>query len=176
MENLDIFGLFAFSASLFAINIICSMLKSSIKQQPTGNLSLLFWIINDMSLGIQTHGSIQCVLAFVSRFSQVRLYLRQNPNVSMAVCSFGEVTNTSTLFYAGTICLIRILCYKYVSFMEETIGEKAIRACMFGVSFVFGIGCCAALIVSRDIFSGTMYNIVTGQGLMDQPKIGNSKL
>ena len=173
MDTLDIFGLFAFGISLFAINIICSMLKNSITKQPTGNLSLLFWIINDISLGIQAHGSIQCVLAFVSRFSQVRQYLKLNSNLSMVVIGIADLTNTSTLFYAATICIVRLLCLKFVSFMEETVGEKNTRLCMSSVSLIFGLGCVTVLIVSKDIFSGAMYSVVTGQGLLDQPQIGN---
>ena len=66
-------------------------------------------------------------------------------------------------FSQGSFCLVRILCLRQISLMEESVGEKVTRFMLFCFSICVAILNCTALIFSGDISSGTVFNMITRQ-------------
>ena len=96
-----------------------------------------------------------------SRFELVTGVVADHRAVAVVVGTFAEVVNSTTLVHLGSFCLVRILCLRFISFMEETLGERVIRLSLFSFSFAAALTNCAALIASGDILNGTVYNVMT---------------
>ena len=151
----------AFLLSLITSNSLCLVVKGYISSQPAGNLSLFVLMVKDIFTGIQFHSSTHCLLGMVSRLELVTATVADHRAVAVVVGTFAELVNTTTLVHLGSFCVVRILCLKYISFMEETLGERVIRLSLFCISFAAAGANCAALIASGDILNGTVYNMMT---------------
>ena len=158
---LEVVWFLAFLISLVASNCLCSIIKGFISSLPAGDLSLFVHMMNDLYTGIHFHTSIHCILGMVSRFEPVTAAVAGSNAAAVVIGSLIELMNTSMLVHLGLLCIIRILCLKYISFMEETLGEKIIRITLLSLSFAAAVINCTALIVSGDILSGTVYNVMT---------------
>jgi hypothetical protein len=149
-----------FTFSIFILNFLSFMIKSYIVNQPSGNKSLFVYMILDICTVIQIHGTLHCSLGILSRCDAITDFLRDNENVSVILCIFVELVNTATIFHLGNSCIVRILCLKYISFMEETVGERATRGLLALISLSAGIGNSSALVVSGgDYFTNQILSI-----------------
>ena len=172
MDDLSLYWTFAFLTSILALNLQCSLIKSFISNQPSGHLSSFVGMVQDIFVAVQIHGTTHCILAIISRFDFVTNYLRDCSALTLVICSFVELVNTSTLLHLGNSCIVRILCLNCISFMEETVGEFYTRIILFVISLSIGSANCVGLIYTGDILNGNVFNMMTGQMLNS----GNFKL
>jgi hypothetical protein len=152
-----------FLISLLTSNLLCLLIKNYTVNQPQGNLSLFVSMVKDICCGIQAHSTTHCLLGILSRFEFVTEIVKNDEIISIFICTVAELFNTTTLVHLGSFCLIRILCLRHISFMEETVGEKATRIVLFCFSFVVAVANCFALVVSEDIVNGTVFNMMSRQ-------------
>ena len=141
-----------FVTSIIILNFLSFMIKNYIVNQPSGNKSLFVYMVLDICTVIQVHGTLHCSLGILSRFELITEFLRIYENVTLIVCAFVELVNTATILHLGNSCIVRILCLKYISFMEETVGERATRAFLALVSYSAGIANCVALIITGGVY------------------------
>ncbi len=71
--------------------------------------------------------------------------------------------NTSILIQVGNFCLIRMICQRHISFIEETIGENWTRSILALISFSIAIANCLTLLCNGMMLNGTLYNVLTAQ-------------
>jgi len=138
-----------FGISIIILNFLSFMIKSYIVNQPSGNKSLFVYMVLDICTIIQVHGTLHCSLGILSRFEEITEFLRDHKIVTLIVCTLVELVNTATIFHLGNSCIVRILCLKYISFMEETVGEKTTRVLLAIISILTGIANCSVLIMTE---------------------------
>jgi hypothetical protein len=58
--------------------------------------------------------------------------------------------------------LVRISCLTNVLCIEEVLGEKIVRVSMAVIVMITGITVCAVQVMSGDVWTGTAFNLITG--------------
>ena len=172
MEKLDIVWLAAFAISILLLNFLCNIIKSYITSHPPGSQSSFVCIIQDFFIALQIHGNVHCLLGILSRYQAVNETVKNDQCLTTVLCTTVELVNTATMLHFGNSCVLRIVCLKFFSFLEEVVGEKTIRILVACFSFAGSIANCIALVLTGDILNGTMYNMLTKQ----TTKAGNSVL
>ena len=172
MEKLDVVWLAAFALSILLLNFLCHIIISYISSHPPGSQSSFVCIIQDIFIALQIHGNVHCLLGILSRYQAVNDTVKNNQCLTTVLCTTVELVNTATILHFGNSCVLRIVCLKYFSFLEEVVGEKTTRILITSFSLTGSILNCTALILTGDILNGTMYNMLTKQ----TTKAGNSVL
>ena len=72
-----------------------------------------------------------------------------------------ELFNVFAMLHLAHSCVVRFLCLKWVSFMEETVGERATRIIQAFLSLSISIANCTVQMYTGDITSGGVHDILT---------------
>ena len=163
MELTNILWISAFSLLLFCINILYPSIRHFLSDHPSGSQSVYHVVAKNTLLTHQMTGSIYCLYSILSRFDFIVLFLNSNLKVCILISLIYEFAFSITTLSLGSLSMIRLLCLIDVSLMEETIGEFPIRVFHFGFTVIFSVLSCGVLMVSGDILSTPVYNLMTGQ-------------
>ena len=163
METSGYIWIPCFIVSIALLNVLSTLLRGYICKQPSGNNSLFVYMVEDICVVMQLHGTVHCVVVIVSRFETVVQFFRTHDSVAINVCLLVELVNTTTILYLGNSCIVRILCFSNISFMEEVIGEKVTRISLACITISTAVLNCIFMATTGDITNGTMFNMMTRQ-------------
>jgi hypothetical protein len=71
-------------------------------------------------------------------------FLSESPVVTLLICSIYSFTFSAACVSVGFICVVRILCLKNITFVEEAIGETLLR--ILFVFLILGTAICVTTV------------------------------
>ena len=83
------------------------------------------------------------------------------PAPAVALCAVYSTVFASSCVGVGYLCVVRIICLRNITFVEESIGETTLRVVFIVVVVVSGVTVTTILIVTGDVASGTIFILIT---------------
>ena len=81
--------------------------------------------------------------------------------IPVTITTVAELLNMFTIMHLSNSCIVRFLCLKWVSFMEETVGERTTRIIQAALSLTISVAHCCFQLYTGDMTRGSIHYILT---------------
>ena len=153
--------IFGFSILLLALHLVYPVIFRYIDEKPMGRQSLFDLVLKDHFMISRYNGTIYCLVAIASRLEWFESATDIRDVTALALSAIYDFSFIFGCVNLSLVCLFRTACLVNVSRVEETFGERSLRATLVASSAALAMSGCLVVIVTGDIKTGLPYNFIT---------------